>query len=48
VVGFKSTGAGKVLDSGTAAEIPASSLSLDGHVVRWTHSGVPKSATLSG
>jgi hypothetical protein len=48
VVGFKSTGAAKVLDTGTAAEIPASSLSLDGHVVRWTHSGAPKSATLSG
>jgi hypothetical protein len=48
VIGFKSTGAGTVLDTGTRAEIPASSLSLEGHVVRWTHSGVPKSATLSG
>jgi hypothetical protein len=48
VIGFKSTGASKVLDSGTRAQIPASSLSLEGHVVRWTHSGAPRSATLSG
>lgn len=48
VVGFSSTGAREVLDTGTAAQIPASSLSLDGHVVRWTHSGTPRSATLSG
>jgi hypothetical protein len=48
VIGFKSTGASKVLDSGAPTEIPASSLSLEGHVVRWTHSGAPKSATLSG
>ena len=48
VVGFKSTGASKVLDTGTAAEIPPSSLRLEGHVVRWRHSGVPRSATLSG
>jgi hypothetical protein len=48
VVGFRSTGASEVLDTGTAAAIPASSLSLQGHVVHWTHSGAAKSATLSG
>lgn len=48
VLGFKSTGASDVLDTGTAGQIPASSLSLVGHVVRWTHSGTPRSATLSG
>jgi hypothetical protein len=48
VIGFTTTGARRILDAGTAAEIPASSLSLEGHVVRWRHSGAPKSATLSG
>jgi hypothetical protein len=48
LLGFKSTGASQVLDTGTAAQIPASSLSLEGHVVHWTHSGAPRSATLSG
>lgn len=48
VLGFKSTGEPRVLDAGTRAQIPASSLSLEGHVVRWTHSGAAKSATLSG
>lgn len=48
VLGFSSTGTSKVLDTGTDAQIPASSLSLDGHVVRWRHSGAPRSATLSG
>jgi hypothetical protein len=48
VVGFTSRGERMVLDSGTKPEIPASSLALDEHEVTWTHSGAPKSATLSG
>jgi hypothetical protein len=48
VLGFTSNGARIALDSGTKAEIPASSLALDDHEVTWTHSGVQKHATLSG
>jgi hypothetical protein len=48
VMGFASTGDGTVFDTGTATQIPPSSLSLQGHVVRWMHSGHPRSATLSG
>jgi hypothetical protein len=48
VLGFASTGESRVLDTGGPSQIPKSSLSLDGHVVRWTHSGVHKQATLSG
>jgi hypothetical protein len=48
VIGFASTGESRVLDTGSSGQIPASSLSLEGHVVRWTHSGVDKHATLSG
>jgi hypothetical protein len=48
VLGFSSKGVKTKLDSGTSAEIPKSSLALDGHEVSWTHSGEPRSATLSG
>jgi hypothetical protein len=48
VLGFSSEGDKTKLDSGTSDEIPASSLALDGHEVTWTHSGEPRSATLSG
>jgi hypothetical protein len=48
VAGFTSTGRRALLDSGPKAQIPASSLSLDRHLVRWTHSGTRRSATLSG
>ncbi|MFL5781273.1 MAG: hypothetical protein ACJ760_08170 [Thermoleophilaceae bacterium] len=48
VLGFASTGESRVLDTGGPSQIPKSSLSLDGHVVRWMHSGVHRHATLSG
>jgi hypothetical protein len=48
IAGFSSKGKRVDLDSGTKAEIPASSLALDGHTVTWTHSGQPMSAELSG
>jgi hypothetical protein len=48
VRGFGSDGESTRLDVGSAGEIPASSLRLDGHEVTWTHSGVQRHATLSG
>jgi hypothetical protein len=48
VRGFGSRGESRRLDAARRGEIPASSLHLDGHVVTWSHSGVWKSATLSG
>jgi hypothetical protein len=44
----KAYGNKTVLDAGTTSAIPPSSLALDGHVAKWTHSGEQKSATLSG
>lgn len=48
IVGFSSRGERRELDSGPSAEVPASSLRLDGSTVRWTHSGEARSATLCG
>jgi hypothetical protein len=47
IAGFSSRGRRRDLDSGPSAELPASSLGLDGRTVTWTHSGAPRSATLS-
>ena len=46
IASFSSTGVRSVLDSGTPAEIPASSLKLTGSTVTWTHAGQPRSAEL--
>jgi hypothetical protein len=48
IKGFSRHGKPTLLDRGTRDEIPPRSLRLNGHVVRWTHSGEPKRATLSG
>jgi len=43
IVRFSSRGARRVLDSGSATEVPASSLGLVGSQVFWSHSGVTRS-----
>ena len=48
IVGFSPRGDRTQLDSGPADQLPPSSLRLAGDVVMWTHSGAPRSATLSG
>jgi hypothetical protein len=48
IVGFSSRGRPVELDSGPSAELPASSLKLEGSTVSWTHSGEDRTATLSG
>jgi hypothetical protein len=45
---FSSRGERQDLDSGPSADVPAASLSLTGDVVSWTHSGLPRSAVVSG
>ena len=47
VVGFNAAGRATALDTGTAAEIPAASLTLDNTVLRWTRGGQPRSADLA-
>jgi hypothetical protein len=44
---FSSRGKRQDLDFGPSIEVPASSLALKGSTVSWTHSGEPRSATLS-
>jgi hypothetical protein len=44
---FSSRGKRQALDSGPSIEVPASSLALKGRTVSWTHSGEPRSATVS-
>jgi hypothetical protein len=44
IVGFGSGGARRLLDSGPQARIPAASLRLEGHTVRWLDAGAPRSA----
>lgn len=44
IVGFGSGGARRLLDSGPQAQIPAASLRLEGHTVRWLDAGARRSA----
>jgi hypothetical protein len=48
VTAFSSDGDRDYFDFGPSADLPASSLTLVGSVARWTHSGEPRSATISG
>jgi hypothetical protein len=44
IVGYGSSGKKRLLAGGPAKDIPAASLELQGHTVRWTDAGVPRSA----
>jgi hypothetical protein len=48
IAGFEARGQRIDFDSGPSTEIPATSLSLEGRTIRWTHSGEERTATLSG
>jgi hypothetical protein len=47
VVALTPLGAKRVLDAGPEADIPASSLGVDGSTVRWTNAGAAKSAVVA-
>jgi hypothetical protein len=46
IVGIEPTGKRRVLDSAPEAQIPPSSLKLQGHTVQWVDAGSTRSATL--
>jgi hypothetical protein len=46
IIGIEPSGARRVLDSAPGAQISVSSLTLEGHTVRWLDAGEPRSATL--
>jgi len=48
IAGFSSSGTRCDLDTGLTAQIPATSLTLQGSLASWTHAGAARSATLPG
>ncbi len=46
IVAYGPSGVSRTLDTGSPAQIPPSSMKLDGHTVSWTDAGVARSATL--
>jgi hypothetical protein len=48
IAAFSSRGQPQYVDHGPSADLPASSLALEGSTVSWTHSGETRSATVSG
>jgi hypothetical protein len=46
IVAYGSGGLSRTLDTGSQAQIPPSSMKLDGHTLSWTDAGVARSATL--
>ncbi len=46
IIAYGSSGVSRTLDAGSPAQIPASSMKLDGQTVSWTDAGVARSATL--
>jgi hypothetical protein len=44
IIGFRSGGARRLLDSGPQAQLPPASLQLEGHTVHWLDAGAPRSA----